>query len=256
MSPRWTPQRYAPMADYLFPASRAAVAALGMRPGDLLVDSATGTGNAVLVAVEHGVRVVGLDSAAAQIAAARSRCPHPDARFVVADAQHLPLPTARADAAVSVFGVIFAADPGRALAELVRCVKPGGGVAFTSLRADGWPTQAREVLAGVLESTSPPFPDAWTEPDTARTAAGTVGLDEVDVRTHELVFSLEPGRNVAEQVTARMGGLSVLRAQLESHGRWPVARARLDERLTGCLRAAPTGPQLVDEYLLVLGRRQ
>ncbi len=150
MAQRWNPRRYASTAEYLFPASRAAVEALEVSRGGLLVHSATGTGNAALVAVEHGLRVLGLDAAREQVAAARRRCPHPATMFVAADAQNLPLPTARADAAVSVFGVIFAADPGRALGELVRCVRPGGQVAFTSICAGGWPNQARELLARVL----------------------------------------------------------------------------------------------------------
>ncbi|MDQ4010110.1 MAG: class I SAM-dependent methyltransferase [Actinomycetota bacterium] len=62
----------------------------------------------------------------------------------MADAQHLPLPAAHADAAVSVFGIIFAADPQRALAELVRCVRPAGQVAFTTYApADGRAELAR-----------------------------------------------------------------------------------------------------------------
>lgn len=255
MAQRWSPQRYAPMADYLFPASRATVETLAVRPDDLVVDSATGTGNAALVALERGLRVVGFDSSSEQIAAARQRCRHLGGQFVVADAQYLPLPAARADAAVSVFGIIFAADPARALAELVRCVRSGGQVAFTTWCAGGWPSQAREVLAGVLEIDVPPLPELWDTRKAAGAAAANAGLDAVDVRRHELRFPLDPRQSSAEQVTARMGGLATLREQLEHRDRWPQARDRLDGHLTGCAHAAADGAVLVDQYLLVIGRR-
>lgn len=251
---RWNPQRYAPMAEYLFPASQAAVQAVELRRGDLLVDSATGTGNAAMVAVEGGARVFGVDSSRAQVVTARRRCRHPGAQFVVADAQHLPLPAGCAEAAVSVFGIIFATDPGRALAELVRCVHPGGLVAVTILGAGGWPSQARELLAGMLETGPPPFPNAWGTPEAAGAAVASAGLDAVTVRRHELSFRLDVGQSIAEQVTARMGGLAMQREQLERQGRWPQARDLLDGRLAGCVRVTTDGPALVDRYLLMIGR--
>ncbi|MGH3901399.1 MAG: class I SAM-dependent methyltransferase [Pseudonocardiaceae bacterium] len=136
MAQRWSPKRYVPMAEYLFPASRATVEALAVSPGGLLVDCATGTGNAAMVAVERGLRVLALDSSPEQVTEARQRCRHPGAHFVVADAQNLPLPAARAAAAVSVFGIIFTADPQRAMAELVRCVPPGAHAGSTGRRVD------------------------------------------------------------------------------------------------------------------------
>lgn len=256
MAQRWSPQRYAPMAEYLFSASRATVEALAVGPGDLLVDCATGTGNAAVVAVERGLRVLGLDSSSEQVAEAHRRCRHPGAWFVVADAQYLPLRTARADAAVSVFGLIFAADPELALAELARCVRPGGQVAFTTLCAGGWPSGARDVLASVLEIAPPAFPEMWSTPDAAQAAAATAGLKTVATRRHELRLPLDPGRSFAEQVTVRMGGLAVLREQLERHQLWPQARDRLDNYLAGCARTGPSGCELLDQYLLVIGRRR
>lgn len=250
MNQRWEPRRYRPMAEYLLPAAAAAVLAVDATPGDLLLDSATGTGNAAVVAVARGLRVLGVDSSAEQIAAARVRCPPPGARFVVADAQHLPVPTGRFAAAVSVFGIIFAADPQRALAELVRCVRPGGRVAFTILRTDGWPGRARAVLADAAGIPAPPFPSRWASPSAAGTAAVDAGLAQVQVRHEVLRFPLAPGL-VADQVSGRMGGLAVLRDRLEGQGRWPQARDRLDDELADVV----TADGLLDPYLLVVGRR-
>ncbi|MFF2083857.1 class I SAM-dependent methyltransferase [Nocardia sp. NPDC058176] len=253
MNQRWTPDRYARTADYLFPASQAAVADVGLRRGEVLLDSATGTGNAAAVALDRGARVIGVDSSPEQIDGARERLP--DAEFIVADAEDLPVPTASVDAAVSVFGIIFAHNPTRALAELVRCVRAGGSVAFTTLSADGWPNRARTILAAELGAPAPTFPTLWSAPDAAERAAVEAGLEAVEVRSHELRLPLDSGRGFAAQVTERLGALAALRTQLEARGSWVRASARLDEYLTASASSESGTPVLVDPYLVVSGRK-
>lgn len=256
MNQHWVPARYARTAEYLFPASRQAVAALGLRHGDVLLDSATGTGNAAVVALHHGARVIGVDSSPEQIAAACERLLTTDAEFVVADAEDLPFPAAYADAGVSVFGIIFAHDPAHALSDLVRCVRPGGPVAFTTLSADGWPNEARKILAEELNAPPPPFPSIWSSPEAAEQAAANAGLETIEIRSHSLRFPLDGQRSLADQVTERMGGLAAMRTQLETLGRWHQARTRLDEYLDACTHFDTNTPELVDLYLLVTGRKR
>ncbi|NEW56382.1 class I SAM-dependent methyltransferase [Nocardia cyriacigeorgica] len=256
MIQHWVPARYARTAEYLFPASQQAVAGLGLRHGDVLLDSATGTGNAAVVALHHGARVIGVDSSPAQIAAARERLPTTDAEFVVADAEDLPFPTAYADAGVSVFGIIFAHDPAHALSELVRCVRPGGPVAFTTLSADGWPNEARRILANELNAPPPPFPSVWRDPEAVGEAAANAGLETIEVRSHSLRLRLDDERSLADQVAERMGGLAAMRTQLETLDRWHQASARLSEYLYACPHFDTNTSELVDPYLLVTGRKR
>lgn len=256
MSRRWAPARYARTAEYLFPASREAVSALRLRQGDVVLDSATGTGNAAAVALEHGARVIGVDSAPEQIAAARARLPATDAEFVVADAEDLPFPAAYFDAGVSVFGIIFADDPARALADLVRCVRPGGPVAFTTLNADGWPNRARRILADELDAPTPSFPSMWSDPEAAERAAAESGLEAIEVRSRLLRLPLDGRRGLGDQVTDRLGELAAMRTRLEALDRWRRASARLDEYLDVCTHFEADGPVLVDSYLLVTGRKR
>ncbi|WP_406276073.1 class I SAM-dependent methyltransferase [Nocardia sp. NBC_00881] len=255
MNQRWVPARYSRTAEYLFPASQVAVAALGLRHGDVLLDSATGTGNAAVVALDRGARVIGVDSSPEQIDAARERLPTTDAEFVVADAEDLPLPTAHVDAGVSVFGIIFAHDRARALSELVRCVRPGGPVAFTTLSAEGWPNRARTILADELDAPPPSFPSLWSNPEAAERAAASSGLETIEVRSHALRLPLDGKRSLADQVTERMGGLAAMRTRLETLNRWHQASTRLDEYLDACAHSDTHAPVLVDPYLLVTGRK-
>ncbi|MDO3647007.1 class I SAM-dependent methyltransferase [Nocardia mangyaensis] len=253
MNQRWSPARYARTADYLFPASRAAVEAVDLRSGEVLLDSATGTGNAAAVALDRGARAIGVDSAPEQIDGARERLP--GVAFVVADAEDLPVPTSSVDAAVSVFGIIFADNPIRALDELIRCVRPGGSVAFTTLSADGWPNRARTLLAAELGAPAPSFPTLWSSDDAAERAAADAGLESIEVRSRELRLPLDAGRGFAEQVTERLSALAALRAQLEARGDWVRASTRLDEYLAACAHVESSTPVLVDPYLVVSGRK-
>lgn len=253
---RWQPHRYHRTAEYLFPASEAVVAAITAAPGGLVVDSATGTGNGAIAATDRGYRVVGVDNSPEQIDAARRRLEGREARFLVADAQHLPLPTADADAGISIFGLIFATDPQSALVELARCVRPGGDVIFTCLGAGGWPAASRELLAAELGATPPPFPARWSTEAAAGAAAEQADLDAVHTTREELRFVLDPELGPADQVTSHMGVLVAQRDALDKLGRWEHARTLLDDMLSEHLRHIDGVPTLVDHYILARGLRR
>ncbi|MDF2466665.1 MAG: methyltransferase [Ramlibacter sp.] len=72
--------------------------------------------------------VTGVDPSAAFIEHAKAHVQGP-ARFLVGDAQSLPLDAASTDAAVSGLVLNFVPRPQAALAEMVRVVRPGGMVA-------------------------------------------------------------------------------------------------------------------------------
>lgn len=112
---------------------RDAVRALGLRPGDLLVDICGGTGDLALEAVRRvpGVRTVNLDLSplmlrryAARTAGANGVATAGPA--VVGDAMELPLRSGAAAAAIVGFGIRNVPDRRRALVEMHRLLAPGG----------------------------------------------------------------------------------------------------------------------------------
>ena len=123
---------------------RDAVRALGLRPGDLLVDICGGTGDLALEAVRRvpGVRTVNLDLSplmlrryAVRTAGANggdvpaAAVPAPAAvaaPAVVGDAMELPLRSGVAAAAIVGFGIRNVPDRRRALVEMHRLLAPGG----------------------------------------------------------------------------------------------------------------------------------
>lgn len=94
-----------------------------------LLDIGTGTGRIVELVGRRGVRAVGVDSSRDMLGVARAnleraRLPHCQVRF--ADAYQLPMPAASFDA-VTIHQVLhYLDDPGEAIAEAARVLRPGG----------------------------------------------------------------------------------------------------------------------------------
>jgi SAM-dependent methyltransferase len=120
---------------------------LGLARGQHLLDVGCGLGEAALaLAADLGDdgEVVGVDVSAQMIRVARSRAgaARCRVRFTVGDACALAEPDSSFDAVRSERTLQWLADPGAAVAELVRVVRPGGRV---SLIDTDWSTFAIDV---------------------------------------------------------------------------------------------------------------
>ncbi len=112
---------------------RAAVRYSGAKPGDSVLDCATGTGDLALVfkrKVGASGRVVGTDFCPEmlQSAPAKAQKEGLQVEFQVADAMALPFADATFDVASIAFGIRNVDDPVKCLKEMARVVKPGGRV--------------------------------------------------------------------------------------------------------------------------------
>ncbi|MCA2981039.1 MAG: bifunctional demethylmenaquinone methyltransferase/2-methoxy-6-polyprenyl-1,4-benzoquinol methylase UbiE [Myxococcaceae bacterium] len=103
------------------------------KPGDAVLDCATGTGDLAIDfkrVVGTAGRVKGTDFNAAMLstAPAKAKALGLDLEFEVADAMKLPYPAQQFDVASISFGIRNVDDPKVCLTELARVVKPGGRV--------------------------------------------------------------------------------------------------------------------------------
>lgn len=122
--------------DMLAPVTRALLDGAEVRPGDTVLDVATGHGDPALsIADEVGPsgQVIGIDPAAKLIEGARraaSQMGIKNIQFEIAGADALPFPAETFDAEISRFGVMFFPSPVDGVREMLRVLKPGKKLAF------------------------------------------------------------------------------------------------------------------------------
>ncbi len=102
--------------------------------GKDIVDVACGPGTLSLQAARRGARVRALDFSPAMIERLTARAAAEGATIdaVVGDGQSLPWPDASADAAFSMFGLMFFPDRDKGFRELARVLRPGGVAVVSS----------------------------------------------------------------------------------------------------------------------------
>jgi SAM-dependent methyltransferase len=130
----WGAGAYETTAAELEPVAATVVDRAGLAPGDDVLDLACGTGNVAMLAAAGGARVVAVDSAPRLLGVARTRAQEAGVELDLreGDLLALPLDDASVDVVLSVFGVIFAADPVEALREVARVLRPGGRALLTA----------------------------------------------------------------------------------------------------------------------------
>lgn len=107
----------------------AAVRAADVKPGDRVLDCATGTGDLAIAfkkVVGASGRVLGTDFVPEMLAIARTKAS--DIDFEVADVTKLPYDSASFDVASISFGIRNVNEPRKGIAEMARVVRSGGRV--------------------------------------------------------------------------------------------------------------------------------
>jgi SAM-dependent methyltransferase len=248
----WGVGRYEQTAAELAPVSEVAVGALRLRGGERVLDVACGTGNAALLAQRAGAVVTGIDASPRLLQVARDRVAGAD--FVEGDAARMPFDDASFDAAVSVFGVIFAHPGEQAAAQIARVVRPGGRVVITAWPPRGPLFAAMSLRRRALARSRPPAgPTAtvdWGDPAALETLLAPYG--DIAVSERELAHD----DTSPEEFWDRWERLHPVwigaRRQLEPVGEWEPLR----EAVIAALRAGAIGEGATSPYLLaVLDRR-
>ena len=174
---------FAPTATFTTIPAAKLVRFAEVSAGQSVLDVACGTGVVAVTAARAGARVKGLDLSPVLLESARANASlaQVEIDFLEGDLEALPYPDSTFDVVLSQFGHMFAPRPAVAIQEMLRVLRPGGRVAFTT-----WPP---EHLVGrgitVVGRYLPPPPGiapstAWGEPAVVRERLGD--------RVRDLVF--------------------------------------------------------------------
>lgn len=127
---------------------------------DRVLDIGCGNGQLTRLAARRARHATGVDLSAPMLARARASAAAEgvaNVTFDQADAQIHPFGDGAFDVAMSRFGIMFFADPVAAFANIARALRPGGRVAFLSLRPIGDGDLGRAYAA--LRRHLPPAPE-------------------------------------------------------------------------------------------------
>jgi demethylmenaquinone methyltransferase/2-methoxy-6-polyprenyl-1,4-benzoquinol methylase len=100
--------------------------AVGAGPGDMVLDLAAGTGTSSRAFTGAGARCVACDFSLGMLRVGARRKPAGGVAFAAGDALALPFREKIFNAVTISFGLRNVADPGAALAEMLRVTRPGG----------------------------------------------------------------------------------------------------------------------------------
>ena len=186
--PDWGLGRYELTAAELEPVARRVVAMAAPLRNERVLDIACGTGNAAILAARFKSKVVGLDQAPRliEVAGQRAAAEGLDISFVEGIAEDLRFPDASFDVVLSIFGLIFASDPEKAFAEMVRVMTPRARAFFTVWlpggAIDSFVNVCIKYVNAATGRSGPPSPLKWHDEAAVQELASRNGAA---VRFHE-----------------------------------------------------------------------
>jgi len=253
----WMAGDYGHFAKYLEPGALEFLARLRIQPGTQMLDVGCGAGQIAIPAAKAGVRVTGLDLATNLVeqARARAKAAGVDARFDEGDAEVLPYADASFDLVVSLIGAMFAPQPERVAAELIRVCRPGGRIVMANWTPEGHVGQMFKVIGKhVPPSPLMVSPLLWGDEGTVRDRlnVGTASL-ETTKRLYPMRYPFAPAE-VAEFFITYYGPTNRAHASLDAAGQ-AALRTDLAHLWTVNNRATDGSTHVESEFLEVTAMR-
>ena len=223
---------FAPLEAFTTMPASALVEFAGVRSGEALLDVACGTGPVAVTAARAGATVRALDLTPALLEHARrnAKTAGVDIDFKEGDVEALPYADASFDVVVSQFGHMFAPRPGVAIGEMLRVLRPGGRIAFSTWPPDQFIARLFAMLARYMPP--PPGaapPAAWGDPEIVRERLGRA-VQDVHFERELILFPCLSPQHYRESMEATSGPVVKLVASLQGEpARLQQFRSELEE---------------------------
>jgi SAM-dependent methyltransferase len=195
------------MREWGAAVSQAMIEAVSPQPGERVLELAAGVGETGLLAAELVAPVGSVlisDQAEGMIEGARARAAELGAEnveFKVLNAEWIDLPLASVDVVLCRYGYMLMADPGAALSESRRVLRPGGRVGLAvwdALEANPWAALPAAVLRdhglvggpggiGGDPDTPAPGPFVLGDAERLRELLAGAGFAEIEIRPVEVM---------------------------------------------------------------------
>jgi len=187
---------FVPVEIFTTPTAARLIKHAKVAGGQRVLDVACGTGVVAITAARAGAQVSALDLTPELLDRARenAQLANVEIDWREGDAEQLPFDDAVFDVVLSQFGHMFAPRPDVAVKEMLRVLKPGGTIAFST-----WPPElfiGRTFQLVARYAPPPPAgvapPPLWGDPNVVRDRLGNVVREIVFDRDCMLAPALSP----------------------------------------------------------------
>jgi SAM-dependent methyltransferase len=230
---------FAPLEAITTPPAALLANYAGIKAEDKVLDVGCGTGVVAITAARKGARVKALDLSPALLERAGKNASVAEVKvdFTEGDAEQLPYKDGEFDVVVSQFGHMFAPRPDVTIGEMLRVLRPGGRIAFST-----WPPElfTGRMFALVSRYLPPPEgvapPPLWGDIKTIRERLGS----RVKDLTHDRETMLAPAlstQHYRSHMETTAGPIIKLLQNLENDpAKVKAFRSEFDQLITEYLR--------------------
>lgn len=222
----WASGDYAVIGTTLQIVGETLCEAADLRSGQRVLDVAAGNGNATLAAARRWCEVTSTDYVPALLERGRERAAAERLHgidFLEADAEALPFDDVSFDAVLSTFGCMFAPNPPRVAAELLRVCRHGGRIALANWTPDGFIGQ---VFKAVGKHVPPPAgvssPALWGSRDRIAELFGREARN-IQAETRQFMFRYRSPEHMLEIFRSYYGPVLKAFAALQEDGQHALA---------------------------------
>ncbi|HVF78115.1 MAG TPA: methyltransferase domain-containing protein [Solirubrobacteraceae bacterium] len=254
----WSAGDYSVTARRLEDVARDLVSACRLAPGMRALDVGAGTGNVALAIAASGASPEACDLTPALVTAGKERCDalgEWEIPWEVADAEQLPYATGRFDAALSVFGLVFAPRPEVAIAEAFRVTRSGGCVGFTTWTPDSASERFGRVAGKYFPASDdpPPSPHLWGDEEVCRARLKRHAID-VQFELSSVTWRWSSAAAAREEAEESNNFVAAARDAL-SQERYMALLDDLDELMHAMNTATDGGLAYEAQYARVVARK-